>query len=67
MQVGFLEVIKNTVVEDYKKNLMNQCVWHFLIGKILYEKVVADEELKQKLETFRIIVNQAPRINVQRN
>lgn len=23
MQVGFLEVIKNTVVEDYRKNLMN--------------------------------------------
>ncbi|CAG8589761.1 13322_t:CDS:2 [Gigaspora margarita] len=51
MQAGFLEVIGNAIVEDYRKKIDDR-------NKVL--KGVADEELKQKLETFGIIVDNTP-------
>ncbi|CAG8766602.1 21872_t:CDS:2 [Gigaspora margarita] len=60
MQVGFLEVIGNAIVEYYRKKIDDSMHLAFSqLKKILYKKGVADEELKQKLGPFRIIVDKA--------
>ncbi|RIB17373.1 hypothetical protein C2G38_2187423 [Gigaspora rosea] len=64
MQAGFLEVVGNAIVEDYKKKVDDRikvlkAMWLAFsqLEDSLYEKGVAGEELKQKLETFGIIVD----------
>jgi len=65
LQVGFLEVVGNAIVEDHKKRtddlqkiLKAMRLAFFRLEESLREKGVDDEKkLKQKLETFGILVD----------